>query len=355
MERMAGQGRRALEDVEATMTIHSKKYASLTPLHLCDCIVKHLERKGVPLEEAVLGSGLKRDDFKISSRMLDLQQEQQIIRNALQLSKDQFLGLDLGRSARISAYGLLGYAMLTAPTLREGLDIPMRLPALLGTYFQLGIYQVNGLVQIRAENCRAPADLEPILTELCLASFKTLIEDMLQRPVQLFNVALRYKSGDNSNAYESTFGCEVLFNSEVSSITLDAKILEEALPLSNDLCHQKVVDLCQLQNRELVSNREWLERLRNILSESLLDPPDLEALAEKMHCSPRTLRRQLQDQNTSYRQLLDELRFAKAKSLLASHSGTVDQIAEELGFSDGAGLRRAFRRWCGMSPNAFRT
>jgi AraC-like DNA-binding protein len=337
------------------MTIHSKKYASLTPLHLCDCIARQLERNGIPLEDTIAGSGLKPDDFQISSRMLDLQQEQQIIRNAVRLSNDPFLGLDLGRSARISAYGLLGYAMLTAPTLREGLEIPISLPALLGTYFKLGVYHNDGVVQIRAENCRAPADLEPILTELCLASFKTLIEDMLLQPVKLLNVALRYDPGENYHAYESAFGCKIVFGADVSSITLDARFLDVQLPLSNALCHQKVLSLCQIQNRELVSNREWLERLRNILSENLLQPPDLEALAEQMHCSPRTLRRQLQDQNTSYRQLLDELRFAKAKSLLASHAGTVDQIAEELGFSDGAGLRRAFRRWCGMSPNAFRT
>lgn len=342
-------------DAEGVMTIHSKKYASLTPLHLCDCIARQLEKKGIPFEETIAGSGLKPDDFKIPSRLLDLQQEQQVIRNAIRLSDDPFLGLDLGRSTRISAYGLLGYAMLTAPTLREGLAIPISLPALLGTYFQLGIYPVDEVVQIRAESCRAPLDLEPILTELCLGSFKTLIEDMLLRPVKLLNVAFRYHAGDNSAAYESKLGCDVVFNAEVSSITIGGGILDEPLPLFNELCHQKTLNLCQLQNRELVSNREWLERLRNILSGSLLNPPDLEALAEQMHCSPRTLRRQLQDQNTSYRQLLDELRFAKAKTLLASHTGTVDQIAEELGFSDGAGLRRAFRRWCGMSPNAFRT
>jgi AraC-like DNA-binding protein len=337
------------------MTINSKKYASLTPLHLSDCIAKHLVQKGLALDDVLAGSGLRSDDFKIASRMLDIQQEQQIIRNALKLEGGAYLGLDLGRSARISAYGLLGYAMLTAPTLRDGLEIPIRLPALLGTYFQLRITNNNGVVQILAEHCRAPVDLEPILTELCLSSFKTLIEDMLLESVTLGNVSLKYMPAGDQAIYNKVFGCPVDFGANVSSISVDASLLDEKLPLSNILCHQKVIELCQVQNRELVSNREWLERLRNILSENLLDPPDLESLAKKMHCSPRTLRRQLQDQNTSYRHLLDELRFARAKNLLASHVGTVDQIAEELGFSDGAGLRRAFRRWCGMSPNAFRT
>lgn len=337
------------------MTINSKKYASLTPLHLSDCLAKHLVHRGIPIDEVLAGSGLRADDFKIASRMLDIQQEQQIIRNALKLGGDTCLGLDLGRTARISAYGLLGYAMLTAPTLREGLEIPVRLPALLGTYFQLRITDEGGIVQILAENCRAPVDLEPVLTELCLSSFKTLIEDMLLKPVAFREVSLKYMATEGRAIYEEMFGCSVVFSASASSISFDASLLDEVLPLSNVLCHQKVIELCRIQNRDLVSNREWLEKLRNILSENLLDPPDLESLAEKMHCSPRTLRRQLQEQNTSYRQLLDELRFARAKNLLASHAGTVDQIAEELGFSDGAGLRRAFRRWCGMSPNAFRT
>lgn len=337
------------------MTINSKKYASLTPLHLSDCIAKHLESKGIPLEEVLSGSGLKADDFKIASRLLDIQQEQQIVRNALKLNSDSSLGLELGRSARISAYGLLGYAMLTAPTLRAGLEIPMRLPALLGTYFQLGLHSSGNSVELRAEHCRAPLDLEPVLTELCLSSFKTLIEDMLLAPVALEGVFLRYPPASGEGAYGDAFGCEVKFEENFSCLSIESSLLERPLPLANVLCHQKVIELCQVQNRELVSNREWLEKLRNILSANLLDPPDLESLAEKMHCSPRTLRRQLQDQNTSYRQLLDELRFARAKDLLGSHAGTVDQIAEELGFSDGAGLRRAFRRWCGMSPNAFRT
>lgn len=337
------------------MTIHNKKNASLTPLHLSDCIARQLERKGISFEETIAGSGLKPDDFKISSRMLDLQQEQQIIRNALQLTNDPLLGVELGRSARISAYGLLGYAMLTAPNLHEGLNIPIRLPALLGTYFQLEIHRVDGVVLIKAESCKAPIDLERILTDLCLVSFKTLIEDMLLSPLKLVAVKLRYSNFDRAQEYEGAFGCEVEFNSRVSLIAFEEKLLYQGLPLANPLCHSRVLNLCHLQNREIVSNREWLERLRSILSENLLSPPDLVTLAENMHCSPRTLRRQLQDQHTSYRQLLDELRFAKAKNLLATDSGTVDQIAEQLGFSDGAGLRRAFRRWCGMSPNAFRT
>lgn len=337
------------------MTIQNKKNPSLTPLNLCAYVTTHLSGKGIALEAMLSGSGLKPQDFDTTARLLNLSQEQQVLLNALSLSSNTSLGLEIGLAARISAYGLLGYAMMTAPTLRVGLGVSLRLPALLGTYFQLKLTEEEHITQLSLEGCRAPLLLEPALTELCLGSFKTLISDMLGSAFIPRSAQFRYQADDGmADAYTEGFECPISFSHPKSMIVFDSALLDQKLPLADRLCHQKVLELCLAQNRELVANREWLEKLRCVLSENLLTPPTLETLGGLMHCSPRTLRRQLQMQNSSYRQLLDELRFEKAKALLIAGAGTSDQIAEQLGFSDGASFRRAFRRWCGMSPNSFR-
>ncbi|WP_086936616.1 MULTISPECIES: AraC family transcriptional regulator [Pseudomonas] len=338
------------------MTIQSKKHATLTPVHLCACITSYLEQAGIPLDDVLFGTGLKPLDFEKSAKMVDLDQEQLLLSNALRLSGCPFLGLDIGLAARISSYGLLGYAMMTAADLRSGLQIPITLPALLGTYFSLSLVVDGEKVQLRADHCRAPKELEPILTELCLGSFKTIMSDMVGSSFELVQACFRYESFEGaSEAYRDAFGCEVQFEYSCSMIVFDTAALDICLPLANSLCHRKTLELCQHQNRDLVSNREWLEKLRTFLALNLKEPPAFDALAQQMHCSSRTLRRQLDGQHTSYRQQLDELRFAKAKALLSSESGTIDQIAEQVGFSDGAALRRAFRRWCGLSPKVFRS
>ena len=73
-----------------------------------------------------------------------------------------------------------------------------------------------------------------------------------------------------------------------------------------------------------------------------------------MHCSPSTLRRRLRAQDTSYQQLLDELRYARAQQLLGQHSLPIYRIAEALGFKETASFRHAFQRWSGVAPGRFR-
>jgi AraC-like DNA-binding protein len=300
-------------------------------------------------------SGLEPADLSVPTRMLALWQEQQVLTNALKGSESARLGMDIGINVRISAIGLLGYAMMTAPTLRVGLSIPLSMPALLGTYFDLALDVVGNDACLTATQSRGSSDLEAFLTEVCFGSFKSMVEDILYSEIQLKRVSLSYPATPGmKDQYEAALRCPVIFDQAKSMIVFSLSTLESKLPLSDPLCHQRVLELCHIQHRELVANREWLEHLRGHFSNELRNPPDLDELAKKMHCSTRTLRRRLEVQNTSYRGLLDELRFETAKILLRDTSMSIDSIAESIGFSDGAGLRRAFHRWRGVSPNIFR-
>jgi len=62
----------------------------------------------------------------------------------------------------------------------------------------------------------------------------------------------------------------------------------------------------------------------------------------------------LQALGSSYQQLLDELRFERAKHLLHEARLPIHRIAEELGFSETASFRHAFLRWSGVAPSHFR-
>jgi AraC-like DNA-binding protein len=57
---------------------------------------------------------------------------------------------------------------------------------------------------------------------------------------------------------------------------------------------------------------------------------------------------------TSYQELLDEARLARADAWLRYTHMTTVEIAEQLGFGDVRSFRRAFKRWTGRTPNAIR-
>ena len=82
--------------------------------------------------------------------------------------------------------------------------------------------------------------------------------------------------------------------------------------------------------------------------------PTLGEIARSLAVSERTLRRRLQAQDTSYSELLQEVRREHAETALAQSNLTVDEIAARLGYTETTNFRHAFRRWLGVSPHAFR-
>lgn len=82
--------------------------------------------------------------------------------------------------------------------------------------------------------------------------------------------------------------------------------------------------------------------------------PSLVRAAQHMCMSPRTLKRRLRAHGVSFRQLLDRARYSHATRLLADPELTVEQVAFQVGYSSLANFSRAFRRWAGSSPGAFR-
>jgi AraC-like DNA-binding protein len=82
--------------------------------------------------------------------------------------------------------------------------------------------------------------------------------------------------------------------------------------------------------------------------------PSFEAMAESMHMSPSTLRRQLHKENTSYQKIKDECRRRVAIELLCVSGFKTADVGDQLGFTDTSSFIRSFRNWTGMTPKAFK-
>jgi AraC-like DNA-binding protein len=105
----------------------------------------------------------------------------------------------------------------------------------------------------------------------------------------------------------------------------------------------------------LVPAADFADSARQLV-DALLDLGivDLPAAAESIHMSERSLQRRLTASGLSFTQLVEEARFARARRLLLDCGVKIVEISAELGYSDSANFTRAFRRWSGVSPQAFR-
>lgn len=97
------------------------------------------------------------------------------------------------------------------------------------------------------------------------------------------------------------------------------------------------------------------ERVRRVLSEaSPIGAPDLISTARALRMSRATLARRLHQAGRTFRELKDAVRHELAVAELARPDGTVESVAVALGFSDVRSFRRAFSRWTGAVPSAYR-
>ena len=77
-------------------------------------------------------------------------------------------------------------------------------------------------------------------------------------------------------------------------------------------------------------------------------------MAEQLHVSPQTLRRHLREEDTSFQEIKDHLRRDLAIYHLGRDELTINALAEQLGFSEPSAFHRAFKKWTGLTPGAYR-
>ena len=327
-------------------------HSHLTTLNAVSLVLSTFKSQGLPCDTLLAGSGIRTADLSRSDTRITTTQEMQVCANAVALRRE--IGLELGQRMHVSSYGMLGYALLTSATLGDALQLALRYPALLGTLFQLSLKVEGDQAWFCADHYTASPSLAIFNAELCLASLKVICEDLIGQPFALVAARFTHSRPDYHARYASTFDCPRTFNAQDNAFAFARHWLDQPLPLADPITHQAMAERCRKQNLEFTGRQTWLAKIRKLLAVQLHAAPGLEGLAEQMNSSPRTLRRHLQEAGCSYQNLLDELRFERAKLLLHETEWPIYRIAETLGFSETASFRHAFIRWSGVAPSQFR-
>jgi AraC-like DNA-binding protein len=133
-------------------------------------------------------------------------------------------------------------------------------------------------------------------------------------------------------------------------------MLQRRLPLADKVAHARALAQCVREMELLYSDAGNLaDRVRELMHAYTEGYPSAEDVADQLHMSIRTFKRKLAEQGTSFRTLLVEVQYFDAVELLRRRHLSLEQIAVELGYSDPANFTRAFKRWTGLTPSAFRS
>ncbi len=271
----------------------------------------------------------------------------------------------LGSQFSIAAHGPLGFAALSAPTLGAAMDVMGTLYASRNTAMTAYTYATDTHYLLHLEDATGVPDFGRWMMEAILKIIEVLLATILGHPVGR-NVLISFMHAPpaDSDRLIAAYDATVIFNAPENAIAVPLAWRQLPSPLHDESVYRANVIRC----RELIAAREQVgsitfavrNRLCNHFDTQMLyagkpcAPPTLEQVADAMHLTSRTLIRRLQREQTAYRDVLESLRRDYAERLLQDARLNVADVAEILGYHEAANFSRAFRRWYGTSPAAWR-
>ena len=137
-------------------------------------------------------------------------------------------------------------------------------------------------------------------------------------------------------------------------MSFKASMLDASLGATDPMIYQAVLARLSLALSELREQDRLVDQVNRVLSERLHLKPRITDVASALGLHERTLRRRLADLGVDHQQLLQRLQQDRAMAALALGERSIQQIAGDVGFASVAAFHRAFMRWTGQTPGAWR-
>jgi AraC-like DNA-binding protein len=323
-----------------------------------NALVRTLQARGGDVDALLRRAGLDAAMLQDPNGRVPVRSMSRLWALAVEETGDPCLGLKAAAFVQPATFHGLGMALLASQTLGDALQRSARFSRIVSSAADVQLEPVpHGLKQVVRWRAEVPLVEEAI--DLLMAS--TLKMGMLlmamdphaPRPMEL---RLRRRATPGMRAeFEAYFGCPIWFEAEENSLLIPQEWVDRPLPMANpQLARQN--DLVVMEYLSRFDGARLAEKVRAELITRLPagEPPRGE-VAAALHLSEKTLQRRLKDEDTSYQQVLDEVRRDLAQQYLREGPVSVCEVTFRLGFSDQSSFTRAFRRWTGLTPGEFRS
>lgn len=274
---------------------------------------------------------------------------------AVKASGDPAFGLDVGRQVNQTTFHGLGYSLLASATLEECFSRILRYFRIVSDAAELDFRSDSGdtykfymhpLPGAGRPSEEAIDALMSVLIRLCRA--------LAGPDFRATEVSFLRAQPQDISPWEKVFKAGLVFGSNENAIVFAGDVIRAPLPFANpELArHNDAILTRYLAHFE---KENTANRVHAILVDLLPQgEPSQEKVAEALHMSLRNLQRRLSEEDTSYKTILNETRRDLALSYIEDKHYSISEITYLLGFSDSSSFTRAFKRWTGQAPSAFR-
>ncbi|WP_319453151.1 MULTISPECIES: AraC family transcriptional regulator [unclassified Mycobacterium] len=316
-------------------------------------LVDHAVSAGTTAEECLVGTGLPVEALQDWSGIVEAQQEIAVIRNVVQQLGDKpGLGVEVGARYHLTTYGIFGYALLSCDTMADAVETGLNYISLSFAFTKMVVkIAPSGKVIGRFSASQIPQDVRRFCTERDMAASVTMHREMLADPAlhSLREVRFAFPAVDDLE-FRRHFHVTPQFMSAHSELVFDPDSLRLPLPQRNAHTALECIRLCEQMKVRRLSGSGVASALRARLRERDGIDQGLESAAKALFLTPRTFRRRLASEGTSYRAVINEVRRTMALDMVRVQRLSPSVVAERLGYRDMSSFLRALRRWESEGP-----
>jgi len=324
--------------------------------HKLHFITTILTKNGISLSSLLKGTEIEPHDLNDSGYKIHKEQIITFYRNILAL---QIPGVNilLGDSIKPNDYGLYGCTLLCSKGLKAALKFAIRYHNLTTktVCMTLHVDEKSDFSYIRFEDLLLTPDLVQFNVELQCIIVLSLARECLDNNVFYFDqLRFSFDRPKHYHLYDEYFQCPISYNNSHNEFVLTNDKLLLNIPRSNPFAMPLLLDQCDMVLNSISTKNEFLISIHEWVAANMHKEINSQELADYLCITPRTLRRKLAVQGTSFRDIVQGLRCEAAKKLLLETQLTIEDIAYSIGFNDASNFGAAFKKWTGLAPSSVR-
>jgi AraC-like DNA-binding protein len=320
-------------------------------------LLLHLtEQRGVPTAQLMRAAGVPPEALERGDGHLFASEYAALIAQALILSQDPCLGCEFGLNIPPTMLGFLGYALLSASTLGEALELGVKYARLGSRFVDVCVSHTPDGVELTMSTLMPLGFAQQFAIESTLLAWFNTAQHLVGPGTTPSRAQLRF-AWPRPEAFERYRPRlpDTRFDCAAHQIFVPLEDLARPLALAHPVASRQALAQCDTALAELMSSEQtFISKVAQSLSLSSEGYPGMAEVAERLRISTRTLMRRLDRLGVSFRQLLDERRRLESQRLLSASVEPIESIATRLGYNNPANFTRAFRRWTGETPSQYR-
>ncbi|MDU0114099.1 AraC family transcriptional regulator ligand-binding domain-containing protein [Psychrosphaera aquimarina] len=318
-------------------------------------LVDLAKQSGLHPDKILKGTRCFYQDLEQANLTISTAEYLTIIDNTLRLTNRDDLSFILGRKYFPSQLGQLSQAFLNCKNLLEMLKLCQLFQLQIFPFLYIEVAKTDNKTHLLFNSAigEISTSQQTFLYEFVLSAMIGAIKYRFGELIPM-TIKLPYKQVDYIEQYHVHIGNKVSFDQQLAMLTIEDKYLTQTL----QDCSQSLKKIA-LQDARIIRKEKYMigfvQAVSQFISTRLINHDvSLERCAVHFAMSPATLKRKLAQHKTSYQILLDKIRCQQAIFAMMEHQYNNEYIAHRLQFNDVTNFRRAFKRWTGMTPSAFR-